>query len=149
MQARSIAIAGLALVTMAGVAACGDDDGDSVFSIGVGQCFDDVQAGGTISDVPVVDCAEPHKNEVFEVADIGASDAVYPGEDAVETAASEACLGAFDAYVGTTFAESTLDLNFLSPTESSWNEVGDREVICFLFVLDNSDLTGSVKGTGQ
>jgi hypothetical protein len=141
MRVRSISVA---LVCLAMVA-CGSDGGD-VFSLEVGDCFDEPEDAEQVSQVPVVDCAEPHGNEVFAVFDLPDGD--YPGTEAVQTAASDGCLGdRFESYVGTAYPESEIFASALWPTEGSWG-AGDREVVCFLFE-PGVQLIGSQRGAGR
>ena len=133
------------LVVFVVAAGCGDDEGN-VFSLEEGQCFDDPQATGEISDVPIVECDEPHDNEVFFTFDLPDGD--YPGDIAVQEQASEGCLGAFEGYVGLDYATSELDILFLSPTSDSWDQADDREVVCFLYRVDQEKMTGSMQGSG-
>ncbi len=116
--------------------------GTAVTDIEVGDCFDDPEEV-LVATVEVVDCSQPHDNEVFAQVDTGG--VVFPGNDALREIGAEACLPEFEAYVGETFAESPLDYTFLSPSEESWEE-GDRTFVCFLYSPDLSKLTGSAKG---
>lgn len=110
----------------------------------VGQCFDD-QDEVEISSVPEVDCSEPHDNEVFALIGYTETD-VYPGQTAMTDIGTNLCIERFEAYVGLSYAESDLDVFPITPTESSWNEQDDREIICALYALDLSKLTGSMRG---
>ena len=116
--------------------------GTSVTEIEVGDCFDDPE-GELVSTLELVDCAEPHDNEMF--AEVSIDGAVFPGNQALREFGAEACLPEFEAYVGETYAESPLDYTFLSPSEDSWAE-GDRIFVCFLYSADLSKLTGSARG---
>lgn len=125
-------------------AACG---GQSVFSLSVGTCFDD-QESTEISSVPEVECSEPHDNEVFAVIDYTESD-VYPGTEEMRDIGTGLCIEQFDEYVGLAYLESDLDVFAITPSQSSWDEDNDREVICALFNLDFSKLTGSMQGAAR
>lgn len=162
----------LAASLAVGAVACGDDDdagsgtsdggGDvttetagptgnnqSVMALEVGQCVDDFGSGtgSEVAEVPTVDCAQPHTYEVFATFDIEGDE--YPGLDQVETLAGEGCYQRFEDYVGLAYESSALDINYLYPLEDEWNEAGDREVVCFLFNLDGSPLTGSAEGSAR
>lgn len=124
----------------------------NVFSIEAGTCFDDVaefteEGGGEVSDVPVVDCAEPHDNEVYATFDIDGDE--WPGEEAVRTAADEGCVGRFEDYVGRDYPSSRFVSQNIVPTEQTWNQAGDREVICFLHNIELAKLEGSAQGSGE
>lgn len=125
-----------------------DDVGDeSVFSMEVGLCFDDEEeTGGEVSSVPDVPCEEPHDNEVFAL--IQYTGETFPGQDAMQAEAKDLCIGDFEAYVGLAYEESELEVYPLVPTPGSWDN-GDREIICALYALDLSELTGSMKGSAR
>ncbi len=122
--------------------ACG-----GVFTLEVGTCFDD-QESTEISSVPEVDCSEPHDNEVFALIDYTATD-VYPGTAEMNQIGSELCIEQFDEYVGIAYLESALDVFSITPTQSSWDDDDDREIICALYNLDLSKLTGSMEGAAR
>jgi hypothetical protein len=124
------------------VASCGGN----VFTLEVGTCFDDTD-DTEVSSVPEVDCSEPHDNEVFAVFDYTASD-TFPGSSQMNDAAQELCVAEFEAYVGLSYQASALEVFPITPTEGSWDN-GDREIICALYNLDLSKLTGSMEGAAR
>jgi hypothetical protein len=129
----------------------GDGDGTSVFSLQVGDCFNDEGTGldqemVEVAAVPTVPCEDPHDNEVFLVDDITLSGA-YPGDEEIYLEASDLCLAAFAGYVGRDYESSQYDVFPLTPTRQGWNE-GDREVVCALYNLDLSQMTGSARSSG-
>lgn len=130
------------LVVLAGlVTACQGN----VFSLEIGQCFDDTDETGEVSEVPIVDCDEPHDNEVYHLFDVAGSD--YPGDDAVQEQAGEQCLNSFESYVNSAYAESEFYYGWLTPTSGSWDG-GDREVVCILFA-DGEQVAGSARNSGR
>ena len=141
-------IAALALLA-ALAAACG-----GVFTLEVGTCFDDEGPVGEstapeeISSVPEVDCSEPHDNEVFAVIEYTATDD-YPGTAQMTDIATDLCIEQFDEYVGIPYLESELAVFPITPTEDGWNRLNDREIICALYNLDFSKLTGSMEGAAR
>jgi hypothetical protein len=123
----------------------------NVFSLEPGTCFDDVDAffeedSEGVSDVPTVDCDEPHDNEVFATFDL--PDGSYPGDDAVTTAADDGCIDRFADYVGIDYADSRFVSTYLVPTADSWAD-GDREVVCFLYDIDLAKIEGSAEGMAE
>ena len=117
----------------------------TVFTLDVGDCLQDLGQLRSIGDVDIVDCDEAHVNEVFYLFDIAESE--FPGIDETNTIAEEGCLELFEDYVGRDFASSILNIRFLTPSPATW-DLGDREVICILFHLDGELLTGSARGSG-
>ena len=121
-------------------AACSEDN---VFSLEVGDCFDDEAAPGTeaveISSVPIVECDQPHDNEVFAVFDLPDGD--FPGQAAVETSALDGCIERFEPYVGQPYETSLLEVYPIYPSSGSWDQ-GDQEVVCALYDSSLAKLTG-------
>lgn len=142
-----IRTAHLAILVLALVATgCSFLNNGNVFELAVGDCFDDSSSTETeLSDVPVVDCAEPHDNEVFFTFEMADGD--FPGDQAILDEAESRCLPAFEDYVDRDYATSELDIFPITPTAGSWGN-GDREVICALYDLDLDKLTGSMQGSG-
>ena len=112
-----------------------------VFNTSVGECFDD--------SGDVVDCAEPHDNEVYAIFshEGGASDP-YPGDDVMEPFAEDGCTAEFETYVGLDHESSRYQGHFARPSADTWAE-GDREVVCFLYDANLQKLTGSAQGTAE
>ena len=156
---RAIFIAGVASVGLF-LAACGSDDDTtrdesgaiveegelSAFSISVGDCLVG-SAAGEVSGFDGVPCDQPHDNEVYHTFDLADGD--FPGDAVMQTQATEACLAAFETYVGISYQESpTYDITWLSPTAGSWGQ-GDREIACLVNNLDGTQKVGSAEGTAQ
>ena len=144
---RDVRRAVLAVTLLLSAVACGDGN---VFSLEPGTCFDDVveltEAGGEVGQVPVVDCAGPHDNEVFATFDLEGS--TFPGDDRVLQLALDGCLDRFDDYVGVDPASSRYAVSHLVPTERTWDVNDDREVVCFLYDRELAPLEGSAQGAG-
>ena len=104
------------------------------FSLRVGDCIDDDFGTGEVMKVPVVDCDRPHTAEAYHSERLPDGD--YPGADAVESTAVEACLDSFEPFAGIDYDDSQrLDFAWYHPTEGSW-ATGDREVLCLLMQID-------------
>lgn len=111
----------------------------NVFELAVGDCFDDGAASDEVSEVPIVQCSEPHDNEVYSVHEI--TDDAYPGFDITGDRADGLCLADFELLRAET---SELDIGWLIPTERSWAN-GDREILCFVYRIDLEKMTGTVR----
>jgi len=109
-------VAGAALVVLT-AAAC---MGTSVFELKVGDCIEDpnlTEEFTEIGTVQRVDCSEPHYGRVLALFDVEDSeDSEFPGLDEMNSIANERC------------PPEASDI--LVPSERSWNEAGDREIIC-------------------
>lgn len=147
MRRDTPVLATLTMLLALSLAGCGLLGGEgNVFELAVGDCFDNAEGSDAeVSDVPIVDCAEPHDNEVFHSFEAAEGD--FPGDDALVEQAEAECLPAFAEYVGAEYADSTLDIFPITPTSGSW-ENGDREVICALYDVDLEKLEGSMQGSG-
>jgi len=100
------------------------------------------EAPPPLDSLPVVDCGEPHAQEVF------ASDTLpnggYPGQQLILEEANRACLDEFRDFVGLRADQSELKTSFLYPTPGSWT-TGDREILC-LISDPAGPTTGSLRG---
>ena len=113
-----------------------------------GDCFN-IPDESLVASVEAVPCSSPHDAEAFALFDIGTSASGYPGPSAVSQAAEDGCIQRFHAFVGRPYETSELYLDWLEPTEDSWNDLGDREIACGLVSGDGSQLTGSMRGSGK
>ena len=117
------AIAGVGLVSS--IAACNQ----SVATVDVGACINSSDLSGEITDIPTVDCTEDHDAQVVGKFDM--EDGDFPGDDGVSSAAEEQCPGLFEDFVGISYEESSLSMSYVGPSEDTWNQADDREIICF------------------
>jgi len=118
-----------------------------LLTLDVGTCFDDPDKSDLVAswDVPVVDCATPHDNEVYGNEDLAGDE--YPGSD-TDYWAGQVCLAAFEGYIGVPYSASIYEFSWFAPSNESWAD-GDREVICFVYDINLEKMTGSIKGVGQ
>ncbi|WP_160050317.1 MULTISPECIES: septum formation family protein [unclassified Nocardiopsis] len=119
-----------------------------VDAVYVGDCLNEMStnADDSVSEVPKIECSEPHDYEIYHAGDLADSD-TYPGEDSIAEMAGELCVGEFEAFVGLDYASSRLEVLPLYPTEEGWNELYDREVLCLLSD-PAGQTTGSLAGSG-
>lgn len=141
------ALIGLIALAVA-LAAC---SAGNVFSLDVGTCFDDVEefseeGSGEVADVPIVECSEPHDNQVFAKFDLPDGD--FPGQAGVQASAEDGCIERFEDFVGLAYADSRYVASSLTPTDQTWGD-GDREVVCFLYDIDLQKLEGTAEGTAE
>ena len=109
-----------------------------------GDCFL-LPEGQRIFTVSVVPCTQPHDREVFAVFD--APSGMYPGDEEVNTIATDRCLKEFAAYVGLAFEQSILDANWFAPDAQTWT-LDDRRFICMLG-REGQQLQDSQRGAGR
>ena len=151
--AGAVVVAGLGLVGLGYSGLAGEDNSTrdesgqivdagevGAFRIRIGDCFQDPDLSNEeFESVEAVPCSGPHDNEVYAAFNIGGDD--YPGSDSVVEQASLGCYDRFEAFVGMSYEESLLDFFPMYPTEGSWEELDDREVVCAVY---NGDLTPSI-----
>lgn len=115
-------------------------DAADVFDVRVGDCVGAFEDGDEVTEIPVLPCDQSHDQEVyarFELADAEA----FPGKEELNKQANEKCLQEFQAFVGVPYNDSELYVEFLTPSEDSWDD-GDREVLCTVY-----DPAGPTEGT--
>lgn len=110
--------------------------------IHVADCFNNPGAE-SVEQVTVVPCDEPHDFEVFYSFQL--DDGPYPGDEEVQKEWFDGCLAEFEAFVGTKFDESALDVSAIYPTEQTWNDLKDREVLCSVTAIDGTRRTGTAR----
>ncbi|MGB5936893.1 MAG: septum formation family protein [Ornithinimicrobium sp.] len=108
----------------------------------VGECLQTESLEGEVRDLPTMDCSEEHDAQVVHVFDMPGED--YPSDEEWTTTLEENCLAGFEEYVGVEYAESTLSVRDLSPSEESW-DAGDRQVLCIAFT-EGEPATESFEG---
>jgi hypothetical protein len=136
----------LALLVLAGgtLVGCGLLD-EEVPTAEVGECVNN-DLNGIVEEFEVVDCNESHTGELFFKFELPDGD--FPGQEAIDEAITEQCQGQeFEDFVGTPYNDSEIFVAALPPSEQTWNEADDREVLCFAVTQDGSPLTESVEGS--
>lgn len=130
-----------------------DDGGEVVeggevgtLSLKVGDCLAE-EAEGEIESVPVVPCSEPHDSELFHSFEIPGDD--FPGVDEVQTIAVDTCTEEFESFIGVSYEDSVWDITAVYPTEETWDQIDDREIICGVFPISDEDTTGSARGIAE
>lgn len=117
-----------------------------VFSITVGDCINSADLGTEVETVPTVPCDEPHDTEIF--ASTKLPDGEFPGDDAIMEMANEYCLPAFETFIGLDYDSSEIYYQPLTPSQLSWDEADDREVLC-MAVDEAGGLTGTLEGANR
>lgn len=121
------------------------NEGADVFDLKVGDCFN-TDATGSVSEVDIVPCGDAHDYEAYESIIMDGD--TYPGDDATTSQADEGCSAAFETFVGLAYADSTLSLTSLYPTQETWDELNDREILCLVY--DEAGQTeGSLAGANR
>jgi hypothetical protein len=139
---QTLAGLGLAVLIAIGLSACG---GGAGAALKVGDCINNEPSEDGSTTV-LVDCAQPHAQEVFYVFDLPGKD--FPGYLVIGDAQQDECPPAFKDYVGVDWEHSKYTFTFAGPTEQTW-AAGDRQLACLLEDGEGGTLTGSAKGTNK
>lgn len=121
-------------------------DETDVFAIRVGDCVETADLGTEVQTIPTRPCSEAHDSEVYAGTEM--TDADFPGDEATDAQADDFCYGEFNQFVGLAFEESVLGYMYLMPSEQTWNELDDREILC-LVVDPSGGVTGTMKGAAR
>ena len=111
------------------------------FDLRAGQCFNeaswiDLEQERRISITATIDCEQPHDKEVYFEAEFPApAGAPFPGDDAMTAWSTELCYEAFDDFVGLEYELSIYGIDFLQPTQETFEHpVGlHRRVSCYVY----------------
>lgn len=119
----------------------------SAFHVKVGQCVQ-LPTEESVTDLKTTDCSALHDAEIFYLSQVTEDE--RPSDAELEDIGGDACLAAFEGYVGIPYEESALDYTMFYPSPGSW-EQGDREIICFIISGEGTDvqLSGSMKGSNK
>jgi hypothetical protein len=110
-----------------------------VFTANPGECMDSIDPN------PMISCDDPHDREVFYTYNI--DDTEFPGEDALDENVRTECTAQFEAYVGAPLESSSFELRAMYPSEATFGQAGDTEVICLLSSAET--VTGSAFQSGM
>lgn len=152
-SSRTIAlIAGLAGATLlTGCGSVGGIVGEVIQkamlpSIAVGECTNLESSNTTqeVTSIVTVPCDAPHKWETFAEKHFDINDE-FPGQDGLINLTEEFCSAEFATFVGTVYEESAYELQYLFPTEDSWQTMSDRTITC-LIGHDAGEISGTLKG---
>jgi hypothetical protein len=95
-----------------------------------------------VTTAPIVPCSEPHDSEAYT------SIQLPYGDYAVGRADDEACYDAFESFAGIAWEDSVYEYGYCIHSMDSWNNPGDREVLCTIYDVDRRT-TGSLENVGQ
>jgi len=93
-----------------------------------------------------VPCTSEHQYETFFTGSMPAG--TFPTEAAMDDWISGNCDPAYEAYVGTAYQDSHLELYILTPSSDAWNN-GDRTIQCSVYDPNQERLTQSLKGAAR
>lgn len=113
----------------------------NVFSLSVGDCFNNPPGASSVTEVTAVPCTQPHNAQIFAKFDLTGSAFSYPGTAAVKNQAMVGCnrrIGSVDRSKTT----SAMTVRLLFPLQDSWID-GRRTVSCMI-VNPRANITQSL-----
>lgn len=113
----------------------------NVFSLSVGDCFNNPPGASSVTDVTAIPCTQPHNAQIFAKFKLTGSDFSYPGTAAVKSQATVACdrrIGSVDKSKTT----SAMTVRLLFPLQGAWID-GQRTVSCMI-VNPQANITQSL-----
>ncbi len=116
-----------------------------------GDCFDlkGIDADtDEIDDVRAIPCSETHQYEVFFVGDVPGDAFPTDPDTTFEDYVVEQCLPAWEAFVGLSYSESTLEIFYFFPTSASWSG-GDHSIQCAIYDPREAELVGSLEAVAR
>jgi hypothetical protein len=113
-----------------------------VFSLGVGDCFENPSGASSVISVAVVPCTRLHNAQVFAQFDLHGSDFSYPGSGRIRGLASTGCNARIATNLDKLQLANSLSVRLLFPLLGSWL-VGHRAVTCIV-VSPTLDLRSSL-----
>ncbi|MFC3998500.1 septum formation family protein [Nocardiopsis sediminis] len=127
----------------AGDTGSGESNTD-IFDLSVGDCVNDSTTTGEVTEIPTIDCAEPHDSEVYHEIQ---STATTFDQASIDSEAESGCQAAFESFAGIDYGSSVLYFSWYAPTQESWDS-GDREIDCLIYEPD-VQTTGTLAGAAR
>jgi uncharacterized protein len=133
------------------VLAVGADGDVPSIELEVGSCAQVAWWEGEAVDADTeVACDQPHDLEIASRGPLpgGPFDDATPEDAEVASAADEACLEAFEAYVDHDWETSVYDYVPALPDLERW-DAGERELICLVVPWEDDEITEPARGSGR
>jgi hypothetical protein len=113
----------------------------SVFSLSVGDCFNNPPGATHLGSVAAIPCSQAHNAQVFAKFNLSGSILSYPGNAAVTRLATNGCnarLGVLDKSKIT----DSMTIRFLVPLQETW--LADKHAVTCMIVNSAANITSSV-----
>jgi hypothetical protein len=154
-RAGLVALSAVALVLAAGTGCSAFEDdpttattvpnGVRIVDLEPGTCFQ-APANTDVRTVEEVGCGRPHDAEAYAVFALPfPADEPFPGGAEVQSLAQMGCQERFADYVGQAYEDSQYYFSAITPTRKSWEDRGDRRVLCSVIAADGGQLEGTVR----
>jgi Domain of unknown function (DUF4190)/Septum formation len=113
----------------------------SVFSLAVGDCFDNPTTAQDVATVTAEPCNQPHSAQVYAKFNLAGSNFSYPGTATVTQLASTGCT-ARTGSIDRSKATNAMTVHFLFPDQTAW--LGGRRAVTCMVVDPAGDVTYSL-----
>ncbi len=120
-------------------------------SLLVGDCVDRPAQSDSITEIQHQPCNTPHDAEVIHnFTNPAGPDEPYPVVSGFDDFVLDICVPVFESYVGRDWETDTeLNIGWLAPTLTGWTNDKDRSFTCYVFRLDDGQVTSTVMGAGS
>lgn len=115
------------------------------FRIRLGDCID-LGTATEFESVRGIPCDQPHGGEVYHAFMLSGQE--WPGDASIEVQAGDGCYAQFEAFIGAPYESSIYDFSVITPTQATWDEFDDREVLCVVEHYDGTPKQGTARGAG-
>ena len=120
-------------------------NGVRIVDLEPGTCFQ-APANTDVRTVEQIGCRKPHDAEAYAVFSLPfPADEAFPGGAEVQSLAQMGCQERFADYVGQAYEDSQYYFSAITPTRKSWEDRGDRRVLCSVIAADGGQLEGTVR----
>ena len=125
----------------------------NVHNLAAGDCFNRYSWSNDERAIEIdtkVDCAGPHQKEIYLRTEHPArTGAPWPGDREMDAFATSECYGAFSDFVGEIYELSELELGFLTPSRTNFEDdvAQFRGVHCYVHLGGNAELVGTARGS--
>jgi Domain of unknown function (DUF4190)/Septum formation len=113
----------------------------SVFSLAVGDCFNNPVGATSVVSVTAIPCNQAHNAQIYAKFNLAGSDQSYPGTAVVTRLASSTC-SARTGSLDKSKVTNSMTLRFLFPDADAWLN-GERTVACMI-TNPTANLTSSL-----
>ncbi len=118
----------------------------------IDECFnreETLSAGRPRTITTLVGCDDPHGFQIFSNLQYPADGTFpYPGDDIMEDFALASCYQRFEAWAGTIYETSELEIGVFTPNRETFEEQSYRRILCFVERRDGGLLVGTARGSG-
>ena len=115
------------------------------FAIEVGDCTGPI-SNGSVDTLSLIPCGQEHAWEAYARDELTGDD--YPGASLIQDQAEKFCFTEFRTFVGVSPAKSKFRATFLQPTKQTWEQAGDREIVC-LAGSTSGGIVGTLRDAGE